>query len=108
MYAGEHWLSHYQKIPVFLRTSLIEPLIKAIPDSRDTSVLEHVRRMKRFIMGASGIFEERFFLWNQIMPRLLRESLLRTPSHDLDSGKNMMSTLLNEFQGDSLWLEAGV
>jgi len=100
MYAGEHWYECYRQIPSFLRNGLIAPLVKALPDSRDKKSLEQLRRLKKFILGAADTFEERFFLWNQICPRDLREGLLNTGPVNLDSGKNMVHQLLNTYSHD--------
>jgi len=100
MYTGDYWYSRYKQIPSFMRKGLIEPLIKSIPDSRDTKSLEQMRRLKKFVAGAADTFEERFFLWNQIYPRNLREKLLKTSTVNFDSGKNMLSASLNTIAGD--------
>jgi len=102
MYAAERWYSKYKQIPLSLRKALVEPLIKILPDSRDEQSTEQIRRMKKFIMGAVENFDERFFLWNQVLSRNLRESLLMNPPENLDAGQNIISTLLNAYPSDPI------
>ena len=96
MYSGEHWHSLYLMIPEFLRSTM-NGVISHLPDSRDQRVLEHVRRMKKFIRGAGGSFEERFFAWNEIFSRDLRETILTTSNGvDRDLGRKRLTDRLRE------------
>ena len=61
MYTGEGWHSLYRRIPKLIRRCLIEPAVFSLPDSRDSLMLEYARRAKKFLRGAEGTFEERFF-----------------------------------------------
>lgn len=102
MYAGEHLYNQYKRIPAFLRKGLFEPLLNSIPDSRDKTFLENIRRAKKFIHGAHDRFEDRFFSWNEIFSRGLRENLIKRPPEDWDEGKNIISNHLNTFRSDSI------
>lgn len=102
MYAGEHLYSQYKQIPAFLRKGLIEPFVNALPDSRNQSFLENIRRAKKFIKGAHDQFEDRFFSWNEIFSRSLRESLIKRPPEDWDEGKKIITKHLNTFRSDSI------
>jgi asparagine synthase (glutamine-hydrolysing) len=48
-YLGEYWRERYRMVPALLRESIIEPLITALPDSRETRIGEALRRAKKFI-----------------------------------------------------------
>ena len=100
MYTGEYWYSRYKQIPAAIRKSFIEPLIKALPDSRDKRILEQIRRLKKLIRGSADTFEERFLLWNQIFSQELRKKLFITPPGNFDSGKDLIRDLLRSFPGD--------
>jgi asparagine synthase (glutamine-hydrolysing) len=102
MYTGEHLYAKYKQVPSLLRKGLIEPLIKAMPESRNQASLEQIRRMKKFIGSSSDKFEDRFFLLNQIFERRLREDLLKTKSNKLDLGQQMFTQTLKSFKSDNI------
>jgi asparagine synthase (glutamine-hydrolysing) len=41
MYTGEAWRSRYQKIPSFIRKKIMEPILFALPESRDKKLPEY-------------------------------------------------------------------
>jgi asparagine synthase (glutamine-hydrolysing) len=102
MYTGEQWYSLYLMVPELFRTTM-NTLISYLPDSRDHKILEHIRRMKKFIRGARGSFEERFFAWNEIFSRDLRESILAISNGiDRDLGKKRLTDRLREKDFDNI------
>ncbi len=104
MYAGEEWYSRYRLIPLAFRENIIEPLFFSLPDSRDNKFHDYIRRAKKFFRGAkSAVFEERFFAWNEIFSRELRESIVTgSESIDHDLGKKLLSERLNERNDDKI------
>jgi asparagine synthase (glutamine-hydrolysing) len=103
MYRGENLYASYALIPPFLRKRVIEPVVLGLPESRDRHILERVRRLKKFVRGAGGSFEDRFFAWNEILSRDLKEKLLVRPDRmDLDHGKRLFSERLNEMKSDDI------
>jgi asparagine synthase (glutamine-hydrolysing) len=102
MYLGESFYQRYRNIPSLLRKSLIEPLINTLPDSRNQKSLEQIRRLKKFIMGSADHFEDRFFLWNQIMSQNLRENLLIKQPDRMDLGNTLYRQSLNSFGSDRI------
>jgi asparagine synthase (glutamine-hydrolysing) len=103
MYQGEHLYASYALIPPFVRKRVIEPFILSLPESRDRHILERVRRLKKFVRGAGNSFEDRFFAWNEILSRDLKEKLLVRPDRmDLDHGKRLFSERLNEMKSDDI------
>lgn len=101
MYTGEHWNRRYQGIPVFIRRRILAPLILALHDSRTSFLGEKVRRMKRFLSGAEGAFNERFFHLNELFSRDFRKEMLVSPGVvDSDNGFNLLSARLDAFAGD--------
>ncbi len=103
MYTGEQWYSMYDLIPLVIRGGVIEPFFRKIPDSRDKKILENIRRVKKFLRGAKGTFEERFFAWNEIFARELRGSIFSKP-HGLDHGlgKRRLTERLNKINDDKI------
>jgi len=96
IYTGEQLYSRYLMLPGPLR-SVMNGLISILPDSREYKALEYVRRMKKFIRGARGSFEDRFFAWNEIFSREIRENILSISNGiDLDFGKKRLAHRLCE------------
>ncbi|MBF0512323.1 MAG: asparagine synthase (glutamine-hydrolyzing), partial [Candidatus Omnitrophica bacterium] len=103
MYAGEYWYSQFKQLPLFLRKMFIEPWVNQLPDSRNTKSLEQIRRLKKFIQGAAAdTFEERFFLWNQINPQILRQNLLKRPVSNFNLGQDIFKRSLNQYPMDPI------
>jgi asparagine synthase (glutamine-hydrolysing) len=107
MYSGEYWYSRYKLFPRVLRTKLIEPLLTSLPDSRDKYLLEHIRRIKKFVTGAKDRFEDRLFAWNEIFPEELREKIINkkkieSDKINLDLGEEMLLKRLSSYDGDNI------
>ena len=51
-YQGELMAKHYQALPRLLRTSLIEPLARLLPERKSVRLLEQARRLRRFVAEA--------------------------------------------------------
>ncbi|MBN1107036.1 MAG: asparagine synthase (glutamine-hydrolyzing) [Deltaproteobacteria bacterium] len=78
MYLGEYWAWYYGKMPPFIRSGVIAPLVNRLPDARDKPSLERIRRLKKFVRGMSLSFPERFCGWREIFPLPERRRLLKT------------------------------
>ena len=107
MYSGEYWYSRYKLFPRVLRTKLIEPLLTSLPDSRDKYLLEHIRRMKKFVTGAKDRFEDRLFAWNEIFSKELREKIINKKKIESDKinpdlGKEMLLKRLSSYDSDNI------
>jgi len=77
MYRGEELFRSYRRIPSLLRKLLVEPLVAALPSSREAILPERVRRVKKFLKGTrGGTPSERFLLWNELFPAADRRRLL--------------------------------
>jgi len=101
MYKGEAWHRRYCQIPRLLRTGLLEPIIRSLPDSRDNKYGEQIRRVKKFLRGAKETFPERVFAWNELFSPESKKSLLtdhyRT-DHSLAPG--LFAAALNRMPSD--------
>ncbi|OPY87996.1 MAG: Asparagine synthetase (glutamine-hydrolyzing) 1 [Syntrophaceae bacterium PtaU1.Bin231] len=102
MYTGEGWYARYRRIPGCIRRGVIEPAVLALPDSRNSRMLEYARRAKKFLRGAKGSFAERFFSWNEIFSQELREAVFPSAEADRDLGKAMLAARLRETDGDPI------
>jgi len=107
MYSGEYWYSRYKLFPRVLRTKLIEPLLTSLPDSRDKYLLEHIRRIKKFVTGAKDRFEDRLFAWNEIFSKELREKIINKKKIESDKinpdlGKEMLLKRLSSYDSDNI------
>lgn len=107
MYSGEYWYSRYKLFPRVLRTKLIEPLLTSLPDSRDKYLLEHIRRIKKFVTGAKDRFEDRLFALNEIFPEELREKIINKKKIESDKinpdlGKEMLLKRLSSYDSDNI------
>lgn len=105
-YTGEYWYSRYRFLPRLLRKKVIEPLILSLSDSREKYPQELIRRVKKFSTGAKDEFENRFYSWNEIFPRELREKIILNSSDidniDFDSGRNQVHEKLNLVDSDKI------
>jgi asparagine synthase (glutamine-hydrolysing) len=107
MYSGEYWYSRYKLFPRVLRNKFIEPLLTSLPDSRDKYLLEHIRRIKKFVAGAKDRFEDRLFAWNEIFPEELREKIINKKKIESDKinpdlGKEMLLKRLSSYDSDNI------
>ncbi|MDQ1277555.1 MAG: hypothetical protein QG555_595, partial [Thermodesulfobacteriota bacterium] len=76
MYKGEAWHRRYCLLPRLLRSGLLEPAIRSLPDSRDNKYGQHLRRIKKFLRGAKETFPDRVFSWNELFSQESKKSLL--------------------------------
>ena len=76
MYRGEALYRRYRCIAHLLRTGLLEPMLRRLPDSRDNPYTERIRMIKKFIRGAKEPFAARFLAWNELFSWESRKALL--------------------------------
>ncbi len=102
-YLAAYWFRRYRMIPAILRTGLLEPIIKRVPDSRDIKALEYVRRLKKFIRGTKGTFTERVLALKEIFPEdIRREILVRRDPEGKDLPLRHLQRLLEYFGSQEL------
>lgn len=63
---GERLAARYGRLPAALRRAL-EPLVRALPESKETRLLEFFRRSKRFVAAASLDEDARQLAWMQAL-----------------------------------------
>ena len=104
-YLAEYWFGKYMMVPGLFREGLLEKIINALPDSRDTKGLEYIRRLKKFIKGTKGSFPERVLSLKEVFPKDVRKNiLLENPNIKSlnDPALKWVERLLNGHRGDSL------
>jgi asparagine synthase (glutamine-hydrolysing) len=101
-YLGEYWFRRYRMVPALLRDSLIEPLIEAFPDSRESRIGETLRRAKKFIRAARGPFDERLLALKEVFPATTRQMLLAGGCHGADPALAWVRHLLGRSPGDAI------
>jgi len=101
MYKGEAFYRHYCRIPRLLRSGLLEPIIRSLPDSRDNKYGEQIRRIKKFLRGAKETFPERVFSWNELFSQESKKALL-TNSYGTDQplAPGLFAATLNHLPTD--------
>jgi asparagine synthase (glutamine-hydrolysing) len=62
-YLGEYWIQYYLLIPDLIRKELMNPSINMVPDSKKNKMFEYMRKIKKFVNGASQSQENRHFSW---------------------------------------------
>jgi asparagine synthase (glutamine-hydrolysing) len=101
-YLGEYWQARYRMLPALLRESIIEPVIAALPDSRETRVGEILRRAKKFIRAARGPFDERLLALKEVIPAPKRGRLLAGGGNGTDPALAWVRHLLGRSSGDAI------
>jgi asparagine synthase (glutamine-hydrolysing) len=106
-YQGEYWYEKYMMIPAVFRTALFEKLINALPDSRDSRLMEHIRRAKKFIKSTRGSFSERQLALKEVFPERVRRNILPNLRQNenisvKDPALRWVERLLDFYQGDRI------
>lgn len=104
-YLAQYWFSKYMMVPGLIREGLLEKIINALPDSRDSKGLEYIRRLKKFIQGTKGSFPERVLSLKEVFPKDFRQRILIEGADKKslnDPALKWVEMLLNCYQGDRL------
>jgi asparagine synthase (glutamine-hydrolysing) len=101
-YLGEYWHARYRMVPALLRESIIEPVIEALPDSRETRIGETLRRAKKFIRATHGPFDERLLALKEVFPAPIRGKLLAGGNNGTDPALAWVRHLLGRSSGDAI------
>jgi asparagine synthase (glutamine-hydrolysing) len=101
-YLGEYWRLRYAMVPALLRRSIIEPVIAALPDSRETRIGEALRRTKKFIRATRGPFDARLLAIKEVFPAATRRKLLAAGANGDDPALDWVRRLLARTPGDPI------
>ena len=100
-YLAEGWRARYHMLPALLRESVIEPVIAALPDSRESRIGETLRRVKKFVRAAKGPFDARLLALKEITPGDVRQRLVRGDVSGADPALAWVRQLLGRCTGDA-------
>jgi asparagine synthase (glutamine-hydrolysing) len=89
-------------VPALLRESIIEPVIAALPDSRETRIGETMRRAKKFIRAVRGPLDERLLALKEVFPAPTRRMLLVGGCNGTDPALAWVRHLLGRISGDAI------
>jgi asparagine synthase (glutamine-hydrolysing) len=101
-YLGEYWQARYHMVPALLRESIIEPVVAALPDSRETRIGEILRRAKKFIRSTRGPFDERLLALKEVFPAPTRGNLIAGGCNGTDPALAWVRHLLSRSSGDAV------
>jgi asparagine synthase (glutamine-hydrolysing) len=101
-YLNEYWRARYRMVPALLRESIIEPVIAALPDSRETRIGETMRRAKKFIRAVRGPLDERLLALKEVFPAPTRRMLLVGGCNGTDPALAWVRHLLGRSSGDAI------
>ncbi|MBW2000951.1 MAG: asparagine synthase (glutamine-hydrolyzing) [Deltaproteobacteria bacterium] len=105
VYQGEYWTRYYNLLPKKIRNRIIKPAFALLPDSRESILLEYLRRAKKFIDGVDSSLQKRVCAWREVFREdalclILREEILKKVH--LKMAQEIIADKLNEFDGDSI------
>jgi asparagine synthase (glutamine-hydrolysing) len=80
-YLGEYYSRYYRAVPGPVRRGVIEPLVDAVPTSRESGVGEFARKLKKFTRGGVTDTPVRHAQWLRIADR---EADRAAPSLDIE------------------------
>ena len=66
-YQGELLAETYRRIPSWLRTFALEPLLGTLPEAKDSALLETFRRARRFAAHAGKVPADRQAGWSRLL-----------------------------------------
>ena len=79
-YLGELHAERYRRLPGWLRRGVIEPAVGALPESKDTPLLEHLRRARRFTAHAGKAPAARQAGWARLLSEAELDALFAIPT----------------------------
>ncbi len=78
-YLDQHYRRIYRRVPQIVRRGVLEPVARALPSDRHSSILNKLRLAKAFILADALGFQERYARFMEIFSAADRGSLLRNP-----------------------------
>jgi asparagine synthase (glutamine-hydrolysing) len=70
-----------------------------LPDSRDVKILEHIRRLKKFIKATKGSFSERLLALKEVFPEEIRKNLLLNNHNNGNRSRDLSLGWINKLLG---------
>ena len=78
-YLGEYYSGYYDRLPAWLRHSLLTPIAHRLPSDRHTPLMNLSRYAKHFILSNHLSSEDRYRSYVEVLPRERRDRLLSWP-----------------------------
>jgi asparagine synthase (glutamine-hydrolysing) len=106
-YLGPYWYARYTAIPSLIRNGLIERVLERLPESRNSQVLEYIRRLKKFVKGTKGDLAGRMLSLKEVIPKNIRQAILLTNGQKAyvehpDPALAWVQSLLSYYENDEL------
>lgn len=76
-YLGDYYAGHYQRLPAWLRQTVIAPLVQALPSDRHGKLSSVARYARTFVASNDLPFEERYRSYVQVFGTESLERLLK-------------------------------
>jgi asparagine synthase (glutamine-hydrolysing) len=94
MYRGHHWAEIYQRVPQFVKSGLVEPLVRLLPKKTKNLSLDY--KASRFVSGAKYDIVARHHVWfGSFTPEeqeaVLTETVLGATDGDVYAGAREMT-----------------
>lgn len=85
-YLGDHYAGLYQRLPAWMRNTVITPLVQAMPSDRHGGLSSLARYARMFVASNDLPFEERYRAYVQVFgPESLEQLLKNARSGHIDS-----------------------
>ncbi|MEZ5667618.1 MAG: asparagine synthase (glutamine-hydrolyzing) [Alphaproteobacteria bacterium] len=81
-YQGELHAARYGRLPAGLRKAVVEPLVGALPESKQRGLMEKARRLRKFVAHAGKPLAERQAAWASLLPAAEVDGLLGAAGPD--------------------------
>ena len=81
-YLGAHLDGYYRRVPSWIRTGLVQPLLRALPSDRHSPGPNLLRQLRAYAQASELPFEERYRAYVQVLGRHHVRALLRAPASD--------------------------
>jgi len=105
VYQGEYLTRYYDLLPETIKSRIIKPAFALLPDSRETILLEYLRRAKKFIDGFDRSFEKRVYAWREMLSENARRLILRKEILEKIpplTARKIICDRIDSFDGDSI------
>lgn len=83
-YLDEHYRRTYQRIPLAIRRTIIDPIARRLPSDRHHRLLNELRLAKSFLLADALSSEDRYRRYMEVFDAVERKSLMRSPSMQFD------------------------
>lgn len=98
-YLGSHYMSKYQRIPQWVRQSVLTPIARRLPSSRQSRLQDLARYAREFILSAELPWDQRYKSYLAIQQASSLESMMLQP---LSGGDGLDRVLGAQSSSDDL------